>query len=223
MHYTFFPEQKLHEELVENVFANEKYDSSKRVLDIILGIMLFVAVLPVFVFSVCAIKICMGGNVIYRQKRVGRKGKFFTMYKFRTLKTEENFDHSGNGPSYNCKKKLIYSSNDKRITKLGRILRKSSIDELPQLINVIKGDMSLVGPRPLIPDLLAGFRQFTSVRNLVKPGITGLWQVRDRRNKNSTEAMMPHDLEYVRNYDLKMDIKILLMTIPAVMKWNDAY
>ena len=118
---------------------------------------------------------------------------------------------------------LLKLQNDPRVTWIGKIIRKSSIDELPQLFNVLQGDMSIIGPRPLVPFMLTHLPEFKEVRCKVRPGITGLWQIRDRKNNTSAEFMIEHDTEYIRDYSLLMDFKILISTPKAVLKADGAY
>jgi lipopolysaccharide/colanic/teichoic acid biosynthesis glycosyltransferase len=118
---------------------------------------------------------------------------------------------------------LHKEKNDSRITVIGKIIRKTSIDELPQLFNVFFGDMSIVGPRPLVPFMLKPYPEFKDIRCLVRPGITGLWQIRDREHNTSAEYMIEHDTEYVENYNFLLDIKILVATPAAVVSGRGAY
>jgi lipopolysaccharide/colanic/teichoic acid biosynthesis glycosyltransferase len=118
---------------------------------------------------------------------------------------------------------LHKEKNDSRITTVGKIVRRTSIDELPQLFNVFLGDMSIVGPRPLVPFMLKPYPEFKNVRCLVRPGITGLWQIRDREHNTSAEYMMTHDTEYVENYSFFLDVKILAETPIVVLSGRGAY
>jgi len=113
--------------------------------------------------------------------------------------------------------------NDTRITLIGKIIRKTSIDELPQLFNVLKGDMSIIGPRPLVPFMLKNYPEFKEIRSMVRPGITGLWQIRDRENNTSAEFMVEHDTEYVENFSFMLDMKILFKTPIVVITGEGAY
>jgi len=148
---------------------------------------------------------------------MGLNGRIFTLYKFRSMvqnaedmkKTIEKFNEM-DGPVFKIK-------NDPRITRIGRFLRKTSIDELPQLYNVLKGDMSIVGPRPPIPEEVKKYDRYQRRRLTMKPGLTCLWQV-SGRNKLSFQQWMDLDLEYIDNWSLSLDIKIFLKTIPTVLK-----
>jgi len=117
----------------------------------------------------------------------------------------------------------ITVKNDPRLTPLGKFLRKSKLNELPQILNVLKGDMSIIGPRPLVPFMLKHLPEFKETRCLVRPGITGLWQIRDRVNNTNAEFMIRHDTEYIKNYSLLLDLKILAKTPIVVLTGEGAY
>jgi lipopolysaccharide/colanic/teichoic acid biosynthesis glycosyltransferase len=163
------------------------------------------------------IKLDSNGPVLYRSRRVGKKGRQFVCYKFRSMvsdadlkKAELRKKNYRQGPTFKI-------ADDPRITRVGRLLRKFSLDELPQLWNILRGDMSLVGPRPHPLDDFELYDAEHMVRLHVKPGLTGLWQVMARRDP-SFEKNMELDLEYIENWTLMLDFKILLRTIPAVMQ-----
>lgn len=178
---------------------------------------------PLFLITWIAIKIEDGGPAIFRQQRVGRYGKPFTMYKFRSMvpNAEEikqqllDKNESGAGVIFKMKR-------DPRVTKVGRIIRKLSIDELPQLFNVLKGDMSLVGPRPPLPSEVAQYSLQERRRLDVLPGITGLWQVSGRSDIDF-QGQVRLDVQYIREQSFWKDILILLKTIPAVLLGRGAY
>jgi len=195
--------------------------SMKKVIDWF-GAMAGVALsLPLAITAAAAIKLEDGGPVFFRQTRSGRNGKPFTMLKFRTmvpkadqLKESLTGKNEMSGPVFKIR-------NDPRVTKVGAFLRKTSIDELPQLINVLKGDMSLVGPRPPLPDEVAQYDRWQRRKLSVKPGLTCLWQV-NGRNQIDFEDWMKLDLEYIDNWSLWLDTKILMKTVPAVFKREGA-
>ena len=195
--------------------------SMKKVIDWF-GAMAGVALsLPLAITAAAAIKLEDGGPVFFRQTRSGRNGKPFTMLKFRTmvpkadqLKESLTGKNEMSGPVFKIR-------NDPRVTKVGAFLRKTSIDELPQLINVLKGDMSLVGPRPPLPDEVAKYDRWQRRKLSVKPGLTCLWQV-NGRNQIDFEDWMKLDLEYIDNWSLWLDTKILMKTVPAVFKREGA-
>jgi exopolysaccharide biosynthesis polyprenyl glycosylphosphotransferase len=189
----------------------------KRICDVTVASLLLMATAPLFVVIAILLKLESKGPVLYRSHRVGKKGRIFTFYKFRTmvkgadgLKTnlEENNERNS---------VLFKVSKDPRITRVGRMLRKFSLDEIPQLINVLKGDMSLVGPRPPLPSEFKQYRLDHLRRLDVVPGITGLWQITCRQDP-SFDNYIALDLEYIENWSLGLDFKILLRTIPAVFK-----
>jgi exopolysaccharide biosynthesis polyprenyl glycosylphosphotransferase len=189
----------------------------KRVLDIIGSALGLLFLSPLFALLALLIKLDSSGSVFYCSKRVGRKGREFPFYKFRTMVS--NADELKNELRHLNKRQGAFFKveNDPRITRVGRVLRRFSLDELPQLYNVLTGDMSLVGPRPHPID---DYRQYKTehLRRLdVVPGITGLWQVTARRDP-SFELNMALDMEYINNWSLWLDIKILARTIPAVFE-----
>lgn len=189
----------------------------KRILDFSISLILLFTFLPLLVIIPILIKVNSPGPVFFIQKRIGKNKRRFNLYKFRTMvkdaeKNQSKLEHLNevSGPVFKIK-------NDPRITSIGKILRKTSMDELPQLINVLKGDMSLVGPRPLPVRDYSGFDKDWYCRRLsVWPGITCLWQVNGRCNI-SFEKWMELDKEYIDNWSLWLDLKILAKTIPAVI------
>jgi lipopolysaccharide/colanic/teichoic acid biosynthesis glycosyltransferase len=202
----------------------------KRAMDIAVSLLMLLAGLPFFIVIALAIKATSEGPVLYRQKRVGQYGRIFTFLKFRSMYV--NNDHNvhreyvsqliaGNAErmAVDGSKDSVYKiANDKRITPLGSFLRKTSTDELPQLFNVLRGDMSLVGPRPPIPYELAAYQTWHRRRLLqVKPGITGLWQVTGR-SRVTFDEMVRLDLQYATTWSPWLDVKILLQTPAAVVK-----
>ena len=194
----------------------------KRLKDIVISFVLLVILSPIALCSAIAIKINSPGNIHYVQERVGLNKRRFRLYKFRTMvdgadrKQAELEDvNEACGPVFKIK-------NDPRITSVGKILRKTSIDELPQLFNVLKGDMSLVGPRPLPVRDYNGFDQDWHRRRFsVRPGITCLWQV-NGRNSIHFDNWMELDMEYIDHWSLLLDLKILIKTVPAVLEGSGA-
>ncbi|MBW2051415.1 MAG: sugar transferase [Deltaproteobacteria bacterium] len=194
----------------------------KRLFDVLFSLTLFIVLLPLFLIVSILIKITSPGPVFFVQDRVGLNKRKIRLYKFRTMRPDaeeqlkelEQFNEVS-GPVFKIK-------NDPRITKLGKILRKTSIDELPQLLNVLKGDMSLVGPRPLPLRDFAGFDQDWHRRRFsVRPGLTCLWQI-NGRNAVPFEKWMALDMEYIDKWSNRLDFKILLKTIPTVLKASGA-
>ena len=192
----------------------------KRVLDWLATAIVLTLISPIMLSIVLAIAIFTPGPIFYRQWRVGKRGKLFRMYKFRTMVVDADRKHHELMSSQNGLHKL---ENDPRITFIGRWLRKYSLDELPQLFNVLKGEMSLVGPRPwaLYDALRLGERGKARLNAL--PGITGAWQIGGRSNVLDLEAVTKWDLEYLAGWSLIQDFQILLMTIPKVISGFGAY
>jgi exopolysaccharide biosynthesis polyprenyl glycosylphosphotransferase len=177
---------------------------------------------PLLVLIAAAVKLTSSGPVIFRQVRVGRDGGMFTVYKFRTMVVDAEHRladlwHRNEGDGV-----LFKLREDPRVTRVGRVLRRFSFDELPQLVNVLVGNMSLVGPRPALPSETEQYGRATSRRLLVKPGITGLWQVSGRSDL-SWEDSVRLDLYYVENWSFLGDIQILWKTLSAVVRGNGAY
>ena len=199
-----------------------KYEAVKRVFDIFFSLILLILFLPLFVIVGLLIKLTSRGRIIFSQTRAGKDGKPFTMYKFRTMREGAEEDREflshlnyTNGPVF----KLV---DDPRLIWIGRFLRQSSIDELPQLINVLKGQMSIVGPRPLWLPEAKKAQGAAKLRTCVKPGLTCLWQV-SGRSELSYEKWVLLDLYYIRNRSLLLDMMILIHTIPAVLSGHGAY
>lgn len=187
------------------------YEPVKRAMDIVISLTSIILSLPLWLCIVLWIKIDSRGPVLFSQSRVGRNGKQFNILKFRTMHTET--DAYARSPK---------SPTDSRITRSGRFLRKLSLDELPQLINVIVGDMSIVGPRPEMPFIVARYKEWEKKRLSVRPGITGLWQVIGRKDL-PLEENIQYDFFYIRNRSLIMDISIIMRTLPALLSRKGAY
>jgi len=188
----------------------------KRLFDIMLSVVGIIAAFPIFAALAIAIKWFYGNPVIFKQSRSGLNGRQFIMYKFRTMvngaEKKKDALHSFNemdGPVFKMR-------NDPRVTGFGKFLRRSSLDELPQLFNVLKGDMSIVGPRPPIPAEVSKYEVWQRRRLSMKPGLTCFWQA-NGRNSVDFEKWMRMDLEYIDNWSLGLDFKILLKTVPAVL------
>ncbi len=188
----------------------------KRIMDLLLSAVALLLLWPLLLAIALAVKLESPGPVIYASLRVGKKGQQFVCHKFRTM-----FDGADELKDsllrYNERQDPFFKiADDPRVTRLGRFLRKYSLDELPQFWNVLKGDMSLVGPRPHPVDDYARYRPEDHRRLDVKPGITGLWQISARANP-SFETCMKLDLEYMKRWSLLLDFKLLVRTIPAVL------
>ena len=182
------------------------YETAKRAVDLSLSLALLVLGLPLWLVLALVIKLDSGGPVLFRQERVGQNGKLFLMYKFRTMFTD--------APSYEYSPQ---SSRDPRITRLGRFLRRTSLDEIPQLLNVLRGNMSLVGPRPEMPFIVSQYNERHRRRLQVKPGLTGLWQLSGDRAFLIHENV-EYDLYYIQHRNFFMDLAILLHTSIFAMR-----
>jgi lipopolysaccharide/colanic/teichoic acid biosynthesis glycosyltransferase len=194
--------------------------TTKRLLDIVIGLALLILLSAVMLLTAIAIRLDSPGPVFYRQRRVGRGGELFDMWKFRSMHAgsdDRNHREAAAAWFSGVAAPAGYKSGyDPRVTRMGRTLRRTSLDELPQLFNVIRGDMSLVGPRPAIPYELAYYVPTYFERQKVKPGISGLWQI-SGRDKLAAPQMMALDLRYVREQSLLLDLKILVLTVPALL------
>lgn len=197
----------------------------KRIFDIAVSSVLIILFSPILIIVALIIKLTSRGPILYSNERVGLDGEHFKCHKFRSMVSDHSKKHKDHKrAAEHAEKGILHKEkNDSRITTIGKIIRRTSIDELPQLFNVFLGDMSIVGPRPLVPFMLKPFPEFKDVRCLVRPGITGLWQIRDREHNTSAEFMITHDTEYVQNYNFFLDIKILAETPIAVLSGRGAY
>lgn len=194
----------------------------KRIIDIIGSIIGIVLVSPVLLVTAVLIKLESKGRIFFSQTRVGLHGKEFKIYKFRSMvdgaeALRKSIEHKNemSGPMFKVR-------GDPRITKIGRFIRKTSIDELPQLINVLKGEMSLVGPRPSLPSEVEKFESWMLKRLEVKPGLTCYWQV-SGRNNICFEDWMKLDIDYVNNRNMQLDIKLIFKTIILLFGDKNAY
>lgn len=193
----------------------------KGIMDRVCALIAVMVLAPLLGFAALLIKLTSKGPVFFRQKRCGINGRKFTFYKFRTMvadaeKKKKELEHK------NPKKIVFKIADDPRITSVGKFLRKTSIDELPQLFNVLRGDMSFVGPRPPVPEEVVKYEDWQRRRLSMKPGLTCLWQIKGRSELDFDE-WMKLDLEYIDTWSLSLDVKILLRTIPAVLSTRGAY
>jgi len=201
------------------------YAVAKRALDLVVAAVMLLALLPVFALVAAAIRLDGPGPILYRGERVGRYGSRFTIVKFRSMRADADptvhraFVRSLMQQGTTC---AVYKvPDDPRITRIGAFLRRTSLDELPQLWNVLRGEMSLVGPRPDVPYAVAEYSDWIHRRLLMKPGITGLWQV-SGRSRLSLFEMYRLDLAYVGAASLLFDLRILVRTIPVVLTRDGA-
>lgn len=190
---------------------------AKRLIDIILATAMLILVIPLLLVAALAVKLHDRGPVLFRQQRVGKDGKRFILYKVRTMVPDAEHLVHGLRPQNRREGPLFKLVHDPRVTPVGRFLRAASIDELPQLVNVLRGDMSLVGPRPALPEEVAQFDDVLLSRLHVLPGITGLWQV-EARDDPSFESYRQYDLHYIAHWSLALDAMILALTVGAVVR-----
>jgi lipopolysaccharide/colanic/teichoic acid biosynthesis glycosyltransferase len=182
------------------------YKYVKRGIDLIMAVLLLIIFLIPMLSIAVLIKLDSKGPVLFKQKRTGLKGKVFNLYKFRSMVTDNDVHDFSKGDQH---------------TKVGNILRKTSLDELPQIINILKGEMSFIGPRPWITDYYDNMNEKQRHRNDVLPGITGLAQAKGRNNISINEKIN-YDLEYVKNYSFRQDVKIVFLTIKTVLSKEGA-
>lgn len=208
-------------EIMDRLFQSSRknYWIKKRIFDVVMATAAAIVLLPLSLI-ICLIIIIDDphGSPIFKQIRIGRHGREFTMYKFRTMvvnaesmKSELHEQNEADGPAFKIKK-------DPRITGFGRLLRKISIDELPQLLNVIKGDMSFVGPRPPLPEEVSKYSDFQKLRLFVTPGLTCYWQTANSRNDISFEEWIKMDIDYIENRSMFLDFKLIFKTIAVILR-----
>jgi exopolysaccharide production protein ExoY len=198
----------------------------KRSVDIVVALSALFLLFPAMLFVAAAIKLSMGGPVLFSQPRIGYGGRIFKCLKFRSMRLDSDAvlarylqSEPAAAAEWQSTRKL---RNDPRVTAFGALLRKTSFDELPQLFNVLRGDMSCVGPRPVVPDELELYGVFASDYLKVRPGVTGLWQVAGRNNVSYPERVAM-DSHYVRNWSVGIDLIILVRTISAVLLARGSY
>lgn len=179
----------------------------KRTLDLILSLMALIVLMPLMIIIGILVRINLGSPIIFKQKRPGKNEKIFTLYKFRTMTDKRDIDGNLLPDEY-------------RLTKFGKFLRSTSLDELPELINIIKGDMAIVGPRPLLVEYLPYYTEEEKHRHDVRPGLTGLAQV-NGRNAISWEEKLKYDTEYIKEISFYSDLKIIFKTIKKTIKRED--
>ena len=200
---------------------NRQYRFWRRVQDILVAVIGFLLLWPVMLITAIAIVIdSPGAGPIFSQTRVGKDGKEFTFYKFRSMKPNAEAHlhellakNEMQGPVFKIK-------HDPRITRVGKFIRKTSIDELPQLWNILKGDMSIVGPRPALPREVKQYDDYARQRLLVQPGLTCLWQIQPSRNSLTFDQWLELDIQYIRERNFRLDWKIILRTFGAVLGMN---
>ena len=188
--------------LLEGVLNNMYSKYIKRILDIILSLVILILFCWLYLIVAILVRVKLGSPILFKQQRPGYKEKLFGIYKFRTMTDER--DENGN----------LLPDKD-RLTSFGKLLRKTSLDEIPELFNILKGDMSFIGPRPLLPEYLPYYTDKEKLRHTVRPGLTGLAQA-SGRNLVDWDTRLSYDVEYVENLSFKMDILIIIKTIKTV-------
>ena len=197
---------------VRNATMTHQQRLVKRLFDILFSALILVLVSPILLITALAIKLDSRGSILFRQSRMGERGDVFEIYKFRSMYITMQ----------QTKLESIKQKNDARVTRVGKLIRRLSIDELPQLINVLKGDMSLVGPRPELPQFVAAYDPWQRTRFLVPQGMTGWWQVNGRADK-PLHLNTREDLYYIQNFSVWIDLYILMRTPMVVLRGNGAY
>lgn len=198
------------------------YTLTKRVVDIVFSLFALILLSPIFLVAALAIRINDRGPAIFWQTRVGRNGRTFTCFKFRSMVVHaEKLQQSLSACNHHSDPRTFKINNDPRITKTGRFLRRFSIDELPQFVNVLMGHMSLVGPRPPVPKEVALYSEDDKIRLLVKPGLTCLWQI-SGRSRLAFPEQVKLDVEYIQQRGVIFDLWIILRTIPAIISGDGA-
>lgn len=182
----------------------------KHILDKVFGFILLILLSPILVILSTMVKLDSRGPIIFKQKRLGKDGCIFEMYKFRTMYVDAPDLRNEDGSTFN-------SDDDPRVTKIGKILRKTSLDELPQILNILKGEMSFIGPRPDLPDHFEIYDENDKKKLSVRPGVTGYAQA-NGRNNNSWAQRIEMDIFYIENYSLLLDINILFKTVYSVLR-----
>ena len=207
---------------VQTKISKKVYIKVKRVIDVILASIALILLSPLFAIIAIAIKIDSKGPVFFEHKRIGKNGKIIKLYKFRSMVINAEELIKSFTPEQMKEDKANYKlTNDPRITKVGKFLRKTSLDELPQLINIINGDLSIIGPRPVVADELEKYGVNKDKFLSVTPGLTGYWAANGRSN-TTYEQRMEMELYYIDNLSLKMDIKVFFKTILSVVKKEGA-
>jgi len=211
--------------------AGAMYQASKRLIDVALAAVALIALSPLLLLIAVAVRLDSPGPVIFRQLRLGRNQRPFVMLKFRTMWRDaddrlhrEAVHKTANGIRTELPngKKVYKSLDDPRITRLGKVLRATGLDELPQIVNVLRGEMSLVGPRPAVPYELPYYKPWHHNRFAVRPGITGLWQVK-RSHSTDFDDMMRLDVEYTASCSVWEDLKLMALTIPSIVRERGAF
>lgn len=204
------------------LYASRAALFAKRGMDIVLSLIALVVLAPILIAAMVAVRLSSPGPALFVQERIGLGGKPFKMLKIRSMHADAERQRERYEALNECDGPVFKLRRDPRITTVGRVLRKFSLDELPQLVNVLRGEMSLVGPRPPLPVEWATYGDLERRRLLVTPGITGIWQVSGRSDIDFSE-WIEMDLAYIRSWSLWLDLALLVRTIPAVLSGRGAY
>ena len=216
--------QIIEEQETEEI-TKSSYETFKRVFDVCFALFLFPFLFPIMVAIAVFIKLDSKGPIFFLHKRVGKKGKLFNCYKFRTMvaNAEDLLDEVlKDNEAHQEWKKDFKLRDDPRITRMGKILRKFSLDELPQILNVINGDMSFVGPRPIVREEVRKYGRDFEYYQSVRPGITGMWQI-NGRNDTDYAKRVRLDKKYILEKTILLDLKIIFKTLPVVLSRRGAY
>lgn len=205
-------------ENIDSLVEKKPYQQAiKRAMDIILSLTAIICLSPVLLLIAILIKLDSKGPVLFEQERIGYKKKRFNMYKFRSMVVDAEAQFEKVKTLNETNHIMFKSKDDPRITRVGKFLRKSSLDELPQLFNILKGDMSIVGPRPPLERELLNYEKWHHVKFLRPQGLTGLWQVSGRSEITDFDDVIHLDYQYNKNWNILFDMKIILKTIPVVL------
>jgi exopolysaccharide production protein ExoY len=200
--------------------------AAKRTIDLLGGLFLLASATPIWIAAALLVKLTSPGPVLFQQERLSKGGRIFKLVKFRTMRCgaeNELLQSTAMYEKYVTNNYKLPTEEDPRLTKVGGMLRRTSVDELPQLLNVLRGEMSLVGPRPIVPAEIGEYGELAPFFLSVKPGMTGLWQISGRSEIRDYKRRIELELEYVRNQSVIMDLKILLRTVPSVLRRRGAY
>ena len=205
--------------------SNPVGGAGKRAVDLLIAVSALLLLVPLLVLIALLIKLTMRGQILYSQPRVGYRGRIFTCHKFRTMvadadeRLQQFLNQNPVAASEWAKNRKLM--NDPRVTRLGHLLRRSSLDELPQFINVILGDMSCIGPRPVVPAEVSQYGSYAREYFAARPGLTGLWQV-SGRSRTTYARRIALDRYYVRRWSILLDLEILVRTIPALLRSSES-
>jgi exopolysaccharide biosynthesis polyprenyl glycosylphosphotransferase len=206
----------------QSALADSLYEVAKRLIDVLVSGVLLILIAPILLIIALAIKLDSRGPTLFRQQRAGRCGKPFTLYKFRSMHDDAEADQARLRDLNEASGPIFKIRDDPRVTRVGRFIRRTSLDELPQLLNVLTNDMSLVGPRPALFSEVAQYQDWQLKRLELQPGLTGLWQVSGRSDLSFDEMVML-DIYYGENWSLGTDLGILIRTVPQVLFGDGAY